>query len=400
MTDSFKLKFHPGLVGATPNLTVGTVTTGSSGTNASVQITGTSPDLTIDFTIPRGADGSGDLTAANNLSDLSSKKTGFDNISVHGADVASATTTNLDTATGVLVDVTGTTTITAITLSDGRERVVRFTGALTLTHGASLVLPGAQNITTASGDYAIFRGYSAGVVRCVEYSRADSHPLIVGISTIASGTTTELGSVREQSITVSGTTTITSFGSLSPTGSLKTAYFSGALTLTHNGTSLILPGAANITTVAGDCLLARHSGSGNWRVLSYLRAAGRPVNTGQSDTLAKGFDGTSYSGGTVTGSNQTYTPSVANGNGQHITLNGSSLTGTFTFAVPTLGSGDWTQIITEILNGGSGSVGATLSASGYTKADTTAYTTTNGSKFIFVATKTKNYSYLQVIALQ
>ena len=89
--------------------------------------------------------------------------------SAKGADIASATTTNLDSATGNVVDVTGTTTITGITLSVGRTRIVRFTGALLLTHGASLVLPGAANITTAAGDYAIFAGYASGVVRCVSF---------------------------------------------------------------------------------------------------------------------------------------------------------------------------------------------------------------------------------------
>lgn len=91
-------------------------------------------------------------------------------------DVASAATVNLDTATGNLVDITGTTTITAITLSQGRTRTVRFTGALTLTHGASLVLPGAANITTAAGDFAIFAGYASGVVRCVSYVKAVAAP--------------------------------------------------------------------------------------------------------------------------------------------------------------------------------------------------------------------------------
>jgi len=93
-----------------------------------------------------------------------------DMASVHGADIASATTIDLDAATGDLVDVTGTTTITAITLADGDERTVRFTGALTLTHGGSLVLPGGVNITTVAGDFAVFRGYASGVVRCVVYS--------------------------------------------------------------------------------------------------------------------------------------------------------------------------------------------------------------------------------------
>lgn len=101
-------------------------------------------------------------------------------LDTHGADIASATSINLDTATGDLVDITGTTTITTITLADGVEKTVRFTGALTLTHGASLVLPGAANITTAAGDFAVFRGYAAGVVRCVQYQRASTFPQALG----------------------------------------------------------------------------------------------------------------------------------------------------------------------------------------------------------------------------
>lgn len=96
----------------------------------------------------------------------------------HGADIASSGSINLTTATGNLLDVTGTTTITAITLAEGYERTVRFTGALTLTNGASLMLPGAANITTAAGDFAIFRGYAAGVVRCVSYARASGAPVV------------------------------------------------------------------------------------------------------------------------------------------------------------------------------------------------------------------------------
>lgn len=88
-----------------------------------------------------------------------------------GSDVASATTTNLTTATGQVVTITGTTTITAITLGDGNMRWVRFGGALTLTHGASLVLPTGANITTAAGDYALFIGYASSVVRCAMYQR-------------------------------------------------------------------------------------------------------------------------------------------------------------------------------------------------------------------------------------
>jgi hypothetical protein len=109
----------------------------------------------------------------------------------HGADIASANTINLTTATGNLVDVTGTTTITTITLVEGAERTVRFTGALTLTNGASLVLPGGINIKTVAGDCATFRGYAAGVVRCVNYSRmpAAANLTLEQITTTGSGNT-------------------------------------------------------------------------------------------------------------------------------------------------------------------------------------------------------------------
>lgn len=109
------------------------------------------------------------------LLDDASARAGRQTLLTHkkGSDVASAGTIDLDTTTGDVVDVTGTTTITAITLSEGEERTVRFTGALTLTHGASLVLPGSASITTTAGDVAVFRGYAAGVVRCTSYQRID-----------------------------------------------------------------------------------------------------------------------------------------------------------------------------------------------------------------------------------
>jgi hypothetical protein len=91
--------------------------------------------------------------------------------------------------------------------------------------------------------------------------------------TIASATTTDLGSKDAASLTVSGTTTITGLGTVDA-GIRKKVIFSGALTLTHNGTSLILPGAANITTVANDRAEFESLGSGNWRCNYYIRGDG------------------------------------------------------------------------------------------------------------------------------
>ena len=93
-----------------------------------------------------------------------------------GADIASATTLDLDAASGQYVTVTGTTSITSITLSQGRIRYVKFAGALTLTNSANLVLAGSANVITAANDVAVFIGESAGVVRCISYVFA-SNPL-------------------------------------------------------------------------------------------------------------------------------------------------------------------------------------------------------------------------------
>jgi len=96
---------------------------------------------------------------------------------------------------------------------------------------------------------------------------------LAGDGTIASSTTTDLSTVNDGDITVTGTTTITGLGTLTA-GIKKVLTFSGALTLTHNATSLILPGAANITTAAGDVAIMRSLGSGNWKCVAFQPAAG------------------------------------------------------------------------------------------------------------------------------
>jgi hypothetical protein len=244
----------------------------------------------------------GKAAISANLSDLANKQAAFDALSVRGGDVASAATVNLDAATGSLVDVTGTTAITAITLADGRTRWVRFTGALTLTHGASLVLPGAANIVTAAGDFAMFRGYPGGVVRCAAYQRASGAALVAafvaataaqaaaGTDTstfitparlhearvdVASAATTDLGAAASTFLRITGTTTIANFGT-APAGVWRDVVFEQALTLT-NSAALLLPGAGNITTLANDRMRCRSLGSGNWIVMDYCRADGTAV---------------------------------------------------------------------------------------------------------------------------
>jgi hypothetical protein len=94
--------------------------------------------------------------------------------------------------------------------------------------------------------------------------------------TIASAATVNIGAAAANTINVTGTTTITAFDTIAA-GALRCVIFGGALTLTHNATSLILPGAANITTAAGDAAFFESLGSGNWRCVGYQKASGLSV---------------------------------------------------------------------------------------------------------------------------
>lgn len=80
---------------------------------------------------------------------------------------------------------------------------------------------------------------------------------------------TPIGAALSANVTITGTTTITAFDNVIA-GIVRFAKFSDVLTLTHNGTSLILPGGVNITTAAGDQAVFRSLGSGNWECLNYL----------------------------------------------------------------------------------------------------------------------------------
>lgn len=71
---------------------------------------------------------------------------------------------------------------------------------------------------------------------------------------------------------VTGTTTITSIAAITGAGPIW-LIFDGALTLTHNATSLILMGGASVTTVAGDVFCFMHEGSGNYRELARSKMA-------------------------------------------------------------------------------------------------------------------------------
>lgn len=98
-----------------------------------------------------------------------------------------------------------------------------------------------------------------------------------GLGSIASASTTDLGSVPQANVSITGTTAITSFGSSAPSGVVKILRFADVLKLTHSS-GLTVPGGYDLVTAAGDRAIVTHLGSGNWEITQYTRANGVPVD--------------------------------------------------------------------------------------------------------------------------
>ena len=105
---------------------------------------------------------------------------------------------------------------------------------------------------------------------------------------IASAATTDIGVQNTANVEISGTTTITSFGT--NYNGPRFLRFTGALVLTHS-TALNLPGAANITTAVGDTAIAiPNQGASGWNVVNYQFTTAQTV----SSVVASRALGTTY----------------------------------------------------------------------------------------------------------
>lgn len=94
-----------------------------------------------------------------------------------GTAVTAASTINLGATTGNTIIIVGTTGIASLGTAPqaGVTRTVIFNDALVLTHSASLVLFGAANITTQTGDRAVFIATSVGIWELVSFFRQNAY---------------------------------------------------------------------------------------------------------------------------------------------------------------------------------------------------------------------------------
>lgn len=229
-----------------------------------------------------------------------------------GADIASATTTNLANATGWSLDVTGTTTITGLgTVDAGQVFILRFTGALILTHNAtSLILPGAANITTVAGDIAIMKSEGSGNWRCVSYQRSSVVPRAGTVTSqvfTATGTWTKpAGCIKAVFEAVgggggSGGVDGQGAGTAGATGGGSSGFYgkTGVLTVTAETTAAVTIGAAG----AAGSSSAGNGGNGGDTTITIGGTTYTWGGGGGSPGVTAGEDNVTFGGVAATGTN-------------------------------------------------------------------------------------------------
>jgi len=97
------------------------------------------------------------------------------------ASIASTSTVDLGSVPQANVTITGTTTIGNFGSSApvGVVKIIRFAGALMLTHSSSLEVPGGWSLQTAADDRAIVRHLGSGAWEITQYTRANGIPVDV-----------------------------------------------------------------------------------------------------------------------------------------------------------------------------------------------------------------------------
>ncbi len=191
-----------------------------------------------------------------------------------GGNLASASPLVIGTD-GDYFDVTGTTGFAIMTVAAKRFFILQFDGALVVTHGASIVIPGGANFTTSPGDQFQCFSIAANTVRIVAITRADGTPVAINL---VDDTSPQLGSFLDPNDNYVGSDKGGNLASASPlvlgidgdyfdiTGTTGFStitvaanrrfrlQFNGVLAITVGAGITLNNGGSNFTTAIGDII--------------------------------------------------------------------------------------------------------------------------------------------------
>ena len=226
---------------------------------------------------------------------------------------------NLVTDVDALEDISITT---ATTTAEGKVELATNAETTTGTDTARAVTPaslhsalaGLTDTTIVAGDAIIFSDASdSGAMK------EDTVQGILDLATVLSDTSPQLGGDLDCNgaqiqwskgadvasatalavltdgnyFDVTGTTTITSINTTGGAGTLIKLHFDGAVTLTHDSTDLILAGATNFTTEAGDEVEFVEYAAGDYRMTGWSLSGTAPGGGGGGAFLGEGASGAS-----------------------------------------------------------------------------------------------------------
>ena len=108
----------------------------------------------------------------------------------HGSDVAAASTLVLNGTGGDIANITGSATISTVTLNEGRVKVCKFaSGGAVLTPGGSLLTnANGSSYTIAANDVVIFYGLASSVVVAIIIPANGQSPVSVSLPTYGANT--------------------------------------------------------------------------------------------------------------------------------------------------------------------------------------------------------------------
>ena len=269
------------------------------------------------------------ITAVTADADLSLDGLGTGGVSIastlkmtKGGDIASASPLVID-VDGNYFDVTGTTNFAAMTVEEGNFFMLQFDGALTITHGPGIELPGAANLTTAAGDRLICYATAANTVEVMSVE-TEAAASAGGFTLSAEQATTSGTSVTFGSIPAGTTMIVILFEDFSMSGAtnfLVTIGDSGGLETSAyvstgyqaNGTSLYLSYSTSGFLVKGDqisvalwtghmTLTLKDSSNFTWIQSHSMKEDTNSFQTGAgSKSLSAELTQVSISGGTLDG---------------------------------------------------------------------------------------------------
>jgi len=180
-----------------------------------------------------------------------------------GANIASAATIDLSTATGNGCRITGTTAISAVTMTTGQQVLVVADGALPLTYNATTnkLNSAAASVTLAAGDMVLYSKDLSGIVHG-NIIKADGTAVVApsgGVTSLVAGT----------GITVSGATGAVTVNQIVSSGGVGT-YVCARITNTSASPSrnTNYSGSALGGIYLGACCAAFYGSfgfSGTWR---------------------------------------------------------------------------------------------------------------------------------------